>query len=73
MRFISYCSMAFILVAFSSMCNAQANSEPALQAFNSQYAELLDRHTTAGERVFMQARMVDYSALSGDQEWAALV
>ncbi|EAZ99436.1 hypothetical protein MELB17_19996 [Marinobacter sp. ELB17] len=73
MRFISYCSMAFILVTFSSMCNAQANSEQALQAFNAQYAELLARHTSVGEKVSMQARMVDYSALSGDPEWAALV
>jgi hypothetical protein len=73
MRFISYCSIAFILVTFSSMCSAQANSEQALQAFNAQYAELLARHTTVGEKVSMPARMVDYSALSGDPEWATLV
>jgi|GEM_PF-3046496 hypothetical protein len=72
-RLISCYSIAFFMIAFSSVCNAQANSGQALEAFNTQYAQLLARHTAVGNKVSVQARRVDYPALSDDPEWALLI
>ena len=72
-RLISCYSIAFFMVAFSSLCNAQANSLQALEALNAQYAQLLAHHTAVGNKSAMQAMMVDYPALSDDPEWALLI